>query len=324
MRRLVPLFVLSLGLTGCAVNQLRLDQDKIRCALLGLYTEQLMDNLVRAANGKPIIILDYGTAQATITAKNTATTSDSYALTHTNMLSTATSTFTATRLAVYTFMGALSHDNTNIVSVTATPLTTSVEAYNAYLQFLAVPGSLQVGPAPPLPGTAHICRRYGKDYYWVPVEFKELFFDLAQATTSERGRLLLPPPEFYTVRIQELVKVIDPPNGVEVRIDREIPNDIGRVEFSNGRRLRLNDYRPEGGVRLFETDHIVMYLESKDPPLGLATPEDLAAALAEGPITVRVYLDSHRPSPPTRSQLLDMIPFSPGSSPPEAPPADKR
>lgn len=82
MRRLLPTFLCCLATAGCAVHQVQHDQEQIRRALLELYTDQIMDNLVRASQGLPIIQLDYNNAQATITVNQTTGTSDSLVTTH--------------------------------------------------------------------------------------------------------------------------------------------------------------------------------------------------------------------------------------------------
>jgi len=42
-------------LTGCRARQLCQDQDRIRCCVLDLYTNQIMDNLVRLHQCLPIV-----------------------------------------------------------------------------------------------------------------------------------------------------------------------------------------------------------------------------------------------------------------------------
>jgi len=312
MRR--SLFLCACCLTsmaGCAVEQARNDQDKIRVALLDLYTNQLMDNLIRASNGMPIIHLDYGTAQATVVSKNSAMSSDSYANTVSHVLTVAaTTTMTTTRTAMNTFMGSASHDNMETVAVSATPLTTSVEAYNAYLQFLALPGSLQVSSCPPEPGIAHICRRRGPSYYWIPIAFKDQFYNLQLATTADRGRLLVPPPKYYSVSLLDAVPRTG--NRVDVRIDREIPNLDGRVLFEDGTAANKPEFRPDTNVRLFRAKWITIYIDPAHPPLGsLTTPSLLKSRLQQGPIAVSIDLPERRPDPPTTDELLDLIPFVP-------------
>jgi hypothetical protein len=309
MCRSILLCFWCLLISGCVVNQLRNDQDRIRLMVQELQTNQLMDNLVRASNGMPIIQLDYSAAQTTVTMKDSAMLSDGNAVTHSNVLTTAaTTTVMRTRMVVNTLMSSLSLDHTNEVAVGATPLTTSVEAYNAYLQFLAIPGSLQVSPNPPPPGAAHICKQYGKEYYWVPFEFKDQFFDLGLATTSERGRLLIPPPEEYAVSLTEVITSESKPIRVVVKIDKFIPNnDTGIITFNKETKVGYDEYRPDDRTRLFETDKIVINLNNH--PLGIQNAEEFAERLKEGPIPVLVRLKDHRPSPPTRNELLDSIEF---------------
>jgi hypothetical protein len=311
MPRLLAICALCLAAAGCAVEQVHDDQDKLRCALLDLYTDQLVDNLVRAVNGMPIIHLDYGTAQAQILAKDSAMVGDSYSNTVTHMLTTAaTTTLMTTRSAVNTLMGNASRDNTETIAVTATPLTNSVEAYNAYLQFLALPGSLQSSSSPPPPNAALVCRRYGDVYFWVPTAFKDTFYNLGLATIADRGRLLVPPPKFYTISLRKVIKPVGTEGGLLLEFTPSIPNDVGYIVFSNNNRANVAEYDPGNGVRLFETDKLVLYFNPAALPLGMKSTADLDPILQQGQIQVNAYLKHHRPGPPTTSQLLDMIPFN--------------
>jgi hypothetical protein len=325
MRCMLLVCICCMGSCGCVVEQLRNDQDKIRLTLLDLYTDELMDNLVRARNGLPIIHLDYGTAQATITAKDSAMVSDSYAHTAMRVITTAAATTIATtKTAMNTLMGSTSHDNQEVVAVTATPLTTSVEAYNAYLQFLAVRGSLQCGSAPPPPAAAHICRKYDKVYYWIPIEFKDLFYNLALATTADRGRLLIPPPEFFAVTVTGATA--NPHGAVDLQIDSEIPNaDYGTITFSGGKVGILSAYDPGDGTQLFQTK-VLTSTFNDGFPMGFKSVAEFDAALKHNPLQVEVRLRGYQPPPPTTSQLLDQIPFDTpqvkaDTPPPKAPPA---
>ena len=87
MRRFLLVFcVCSVAAPGCAVHEMYKDQDQIRTALLDLYTNQIIDNLVRASKGMPIIQLDYTNAQAMITVKETGSASDSLGTTRSTVL----------------------------------------------------------------------------------------------------------------------------------------------------------------------------------------------------------------------------------------------
>lgn len=308
MRCLLLVCICCMGSCGCVVEQLRNDQDKIRLTLLDLYTDELMDNLVRASNGLPIIHLDYGTAQATITAKDSAMVSDSYAHTMMRVITTAAATTVATtKMAMNTLMGNTSHDNQEVVAVTATPLTTSVEAYNAYLQFLAVHGSLQCSSTPPPPSAAHMCRKYGKVYYWIPIEFKDLFYNLALATTADRGRLLIPPPDFFAVTVIDAK--VNPHGAVDAQIDIEIPNAAyGTIKFSSDGTIGiLSKYDPDG-TEFFQTKVLTITFNN-GLPLGFKSVTEFQAALKQNPLQAEVRLRGFQPPPPTTSQLLDQIQF---------------
>src|SRR5260370_41606300 len=90
MYRLTAVIVLcacTSAFTGCAMHPLQGDQDKIRCALLDLYTDQIMDNLVRQHSGLPIIQLDYINANATLTITGKASAADALVTTAPGVLS---------------------------------------------------------------------------------------------------------------------------------------------------------------------------------------------------------------------------------------------
>src|SRR5258708_623877 len=101
MRNLVFAVLLCCNTSiGCVVPELRNDQDKIRSALLDLYTNQIIDNLIRASDGMPIIQLDYTNATGTVTLKETANAGDTSANTGTNMLALPAKTLNITHSVV--------------------------------------------------------------------------------------------------------------------------------------------------------------------------------------------------------------------------------
>ncbi|MGO9469562.1 MAG: hypothetical protein ACLQIB_21380 [Isosphaeraceae bacterium] len=192
--------------SGCAVHETHKDHDLIRTALLDLYTNQIMDNLVRTVNGLPIIQLDYTNAATQVTITNSISGSDTQAITASNLLTIPAATLAATRTIMTTLMGNLGNMNSNQVSIAATPLTTSNEVYDAYLEFLDEeknPGSLIVTCDPPKPGQAHLCKKFNGQYYWVPMMYRKLFFQLALSTTAQRGKPFQAPDKFYKVTLAD-------------------------------------------------------------------------------------------------------------------------
>jgi hypothetical protein len=305
MRRVLTFLVASLcavPLSGCAVRELRHDQDKIRCALLDLYTNQIMDNLVRASNGMPIIQIDYTNATGTITAKETAGLSETTATTSSNVFTAAAArSLVVTRTILGTALGTAGVEHTNQVAVTGTPVTTANEVYDAYLEFLSLPGSLQVTCDPPPEGAAHICKQCDKKYYWVPAEFKYQFLRLSLLTTAQRGKSLLAPDEFYSVTLQKIVSQEESKTKKGVFV----PNDTGRLEYTEGNKtiaLEVAEFDDDNPKRVSDTDQIVVFF---DPEVtGKKTPADLKL-----PLGARIYLRHNRPTPPTTSDLLNRVEF---------------
>jgi hypothetical protein len=315
MRRLILLVgVLNALFSGCAVRQLCNDQDRIRCCLLDLYTNQIMDNLIRASNGMPIIHIDYTNATAQVTVSEMGSISESPAITRSNMFTlAAASSLDITKTTMSTLIGSIGGSNANQVAITGTPVTTSNEVYDAYLAFLTLPGSLQVSRCPPPKDGVHLCRQCGDQYYWVPAEFKREFLRLALVTTAQRGKSLLPPDEFYTVSLLQPVSQ-QAPNRFNIiatlmKLDNQVPNDTGQIEFTLGDKtitLDVGDYNPPDPlIRPPQTDQLFIFFDPKQFPAGVKSMMDL-----KYPITAKLTLRGHRPQlPPSTNQLLDRIQF---------------
>jgi hypothetical protein len=240
MLRQVGLALCLIGLPGCAVPQLQRDQDGIRATLLHLYTDQVLDNLVRATNGLPIIQLDYTNASANITVEHTASLSDGLATTASSMSTVAAKSMEATtHQTVNTLSGSLGANNTNSVALTATPVLASDMLYNSYLTYLTIPGSLEITIDPPASGAAHVCKSYCGQYYWVPIAHKSDFFDLALIATTQRDRLLIAPDKFLVTLLKldlaSAVQKLGEGWRVDVAIDKSIPNEGGPTKNGDPR-----------------------------------------------------------------------------------------
>jgi hypothetical protein len=317
MSRLLLVALLSCAMiTGCAVPQAHRDQDQMRTALLDLYTNQVMDNLIRAYNRMPIIQLDYTQAQGMITVKNTANVS--------NMETWAT--------GVTSVLNAgLGLENTNQITISAVPVTTSNEVYDAYLQFLSIQDSLVATADPPPAGAAHICRKCGDMYYWVPVWCRDRFFELALLSTAQRGKSLLPADQFYSANVIDVIGNPVPtefdPNAVVItlKLDKKIPNDDGYLIFNDP---KAGGSTPPGSPSADTPPQYPFDKYRSDandpskpqvPPLALtdrieisydkAKLESLKSQLPVAPVAVRVRLHHSQPSPPTTEDLLQRANF---------------
>jgi hypothetical protein len=237
VRKVLPALLLAgTVLTGCAVHEARKDHDLIRSTLLDLYTNQIMDNLVRTANGLPIIQLDYTNAAAQVTVTTTIGGSDNQVATTSNVLAIPAAALSATRTIATTLAGNLGGTNANQISIGAVPVITSNDVYDAYIEYLDSqknPGGLIVTCDPPPPGAAHLCKKFNGQYYWVPIEKRKEFFRLALATTAQRGKAFQAPDKFFTVSLDNPVK--DDVRGT-VTFDvskQKLPIDFGTLTLDS-------------------------------------------------------------------------------------------
>ena len=288
---------------------------RLNCAtLLDLYTNQIMDNLVRAKNGMPIIQLDYTNAAAQVTITSSIGGSDTQVPMTSNVLALPAATLTATRSIMTTLMGNASSMNSNQIGLTATPVTLSNEVYDAYLSYLTLPGALIVTHEPPPPSEVHLCKKYCGDYYWVPKSSREDFFRLALLTTAQRGKSLLPPDPFYSVQLtyNATSPVPDDKNSVlvELKLDNPIPNDSGSLVLikPNGTdppkpsdKFPFFPYVGRAKEQLANTS----YLQFKIRKAGA---DDFIQRIKDGP-TAHVFLDHNQPKPPTTDDLLNRVNF---------------
>jgi hypothetical protein len=303
------LVLLAASVAGCAVHEMHKDQDLIRGALLDLYTNQIMDNLVRAANGLPIIQLDYTQAQANVTIKNTVAGSENQATTGSRVLMIPATALSTTRTVVTTLIGGLANENSNQVSVAANPVTTSNEVYDAYLEYLTLPGSLVVTCQAPNPGQAHICKKYDGKYYWVPMSYKGYFFRLALLTTARRGKALLPAEEYFQVTLTDIVK--EEPNRSNpanftyftYKLNKKIPRDDGYIVFDKlpeeQESLTQQDFQASDSTTGSETDLIALSVNNNN-----------LDAYRKLPRTAKIYLEHKRPKPPTTDDLINRVNFN--------------
>jgi hypothetical protein len=312
VRRMMVLLVGVAVLSGCAVRQVHKDHDLIRTTLLDLYTNQIIDNLIRAKNGMPIIQLDYTQATAMVTNTNSISGSDSQAVTANNLWTIPAATLAATRTIATTLTGNLGNTNANQVTIAAAPVTTTNAVYDAYLQFLddeKNPGSLMVTAHPPQPGTAHVCRKVHGMYYWVPITYQQLFFRLALLTTAQRGAPLDAPDTSFLVAIEGIVG--DPRPGqnpaknkqVVIKVDKELPNDSGYLKFEGDPTqtqydVLLDTTKPDGNLSASKYVTVVVGNDVLDN----------FKKLSRGG-RARIFLDHAQPKAPTTDDMLSKISF---------------
>lgn len=315
-RSMLPCLFVMLALSGCAsVVEVKHDHDKIRDALIDLYTNQVIDNLILAANGMPFIQLDYTNATATVTVAEKGGLGGNQEIDGTRPLNMAARVGSVARTIKNTWMYSAEASNSNQIALTANPAVTNPEIYDAYLEYLMIPGSLRVSCDPPPKGAAHLCRKWHGNHYWVPVECRTQFLRLALLTTAQRGRRLLPAPDFFPVTLAaitgDVTTKFDQSQGVltlVLKIDKQVPNDAGHIVFDVG------DKHVDCPVRQFArgqfspsmTDEIIVTFSPDKAPT-LKSYDAVKGAL---PVGAKLYLNRYRPdSPPTTDELLQGVRF---------------
>ncbi|MFO0806428.1 MAG: hypothetical protein U0791_25265 [Gemmataceae bacterium] len=291
----------------------------MRSALLDMYTDQVMDNLIRTSQGLPIVQLDYTDITGTVTQSG----GGSYGGEQT--YETARSAFRA--VATKTFTNVLNYSasakNENQLTITANPVLNNNEVYNAYLEFLDHPERLVSSCDPPPDGAAHIVRivpKHGhprrKVYYWVPVEYAADFFRLSLVTTVQRGQPLST-PEFFEPTIAEVVDST-PQNLKDKKqtrftlvFDKSLPNDTGAMQVTVGdatHRFLLDRYTDPVDNAVIrpgqKTTRLWMVLTQDNLPAD-TTPAKLKDQILSR--KVRIDLDHYRPTLPTTEDLLGSV-----------------
>jgi hypothetical protein len=312
----LPALLAATFAAGCAsVAEVKCDQDKIRNALVELYTNQVIDNLILAANGMPFIQVDYSNATSTVTIAENGSLGGNQQITDVRPLNPAARLASVARGIMNVWNYSAGASNSNQIALTANPVNTNPEVYDAYLEYLTLPGSLRVSCDAPPEGAAHVCRKWHGNYFWVPVEYRTQFLRLALLTTAQRGRRLLPTPDFYAVTLtgitDDRTTTFDRRNGVftlALKVDKKVPNDAGRVEFDVGDKHLALPVRQfaEGGVSPFMTDQILVTFSPEKAP-DLNGYDAVRAAL---PVGAKLYLNAYRPdSPATTDELLQNVRF---------------
>ncbi len=241
MCRLVTLLLLACipFNSGCQSAQVAHDGKGLRQALLDIYTDQAMDNLIRAHNGQAFVQLAYRDLLVQDVDSLSASIQDGLTTTNTRnkgvggVLTSAVHTVTN----VATF-GAFTGKRDKTMSFHADIITDKNDIYETYLSFATNSQLFVVSDVKP-PCPVHIMRECGGKYYFVPVEAGGVFQQLLLKTTFMRGPEKAPPPDFYQAKIVAINELLDE-NGKPIAdadgditrvivFDREIPNGPARM-----------------------------------------------------------------------------------------------
>lgn len=316
---------------GCRAQQLQSDQADARATILALYEDQLMDNLIRAANDLPIIQIDYTNVTGTITHVGsvtggaTQTNVDNRAFHRPSDAPISNYAFPTERALTNVYNLSGTGSQTNQLTMTANPVINNNAIYDAYLEFLSK-GGLRADINDPRGRKVQLTaderphvglvRRWPRDrkYYWIPESSARAFLKLSLVTTAQRGERASRPLYFEAI-VQSVVRsqrIAGTTTGYRVvlRLDKPIPVDSGRLTvtlkgkeetFHIERASQDEDGKP---IDLTKPTSLIpiIYDESEEPKLSLA---EFTDAIKGQP--ARIRLENVVPGDAKTDQLIDAI-----------------
>ena len=163
---------------GCLGRQFARDGASMQEAVADIYTDQAMENLIRARNNLPFVQLKF----SGINVNDTDDISFSGSVKQT--VETARDLFTATAMRTLTneYDATATDDRKRVMALNADPVTDQNDVYARYMAFVSEPDLLMCSDTPP-GCPVHILRKWRKKYYWIPCEAGPAFLDLVLKTT---------------------------------------------------------------------------------------------------------------------------------------------
>jgi hypothetical protein len=226
---------------GCLGRQFARDGASAQEAVADVYTDQAMENLIRARNNLPFVQLKF----SGINVSDTDDLSVSGSLHQT--VATARDLFIAVGMRTLTneYDATGTGDRKRTLSLNADPVTDQNDVYARYLAFADDPNLLVCSDEHPQ-GPVHVWRKWHKKYYWIPCDAGPAFLDLVLKTALMRGPETAPPAA-YQVKILDVMDVTAAPAGIDsktatVVFDNPVPNGEGSlvVDLDDGRRVRAS------------------------------------------------------------------------------------
>src|SRR5262249_28510830 len=154
------------------------DGRNFRQALLDMYTDQAMDNLINAANNHAFVQLDYHGMIVTDTQTIKASIADESDPTSMKSFSRKTG---ALLISLHTYTNKLLYGGTfdcnRQMQVTGDPVVGKSDIYDYYIAFARDPGLFFVSDQKPC-APVHLCKKHGCQWYWVPPDAAGVFQQL--------------------------------------------------------------------------------------------------------------------------------------------------
>jgi hypothetical protein len=200
IRTILLIGICAVCSAGCLTRQVGTDGKDFRQALLDMYTDQLMDNLVRASQNQPFVQLAYRNLIVTDGQLLKVNDSSEYDPATLTSVATATSALLVSMKGWterFILGGSLERDRT--MQFQADPVAGRSDIFDYYQAFAADPTLFCVSAKEP-DCPVYIKRKGADRWFWVPADAGGVFLQLALKTTFMLGPET-PPPVYYSTRI---------------------------------------------------------------------------------------------------------------------------
>jgi hypothetical protein len=280
-----------LATSGCLARQTARDGEGFRQAILDIYTDQVMDNLVRAREGRPFVQLTYSDLFVQDDSSVSASVQDVSVDQSLGTLGAAHIFTSVARTFSNTWtLGPFSGKRDRLMSFKATPITDKNDIYLLYMAFANDPSLFCVTDEKPKCGV-HIWKKCNGRYYWVPHDAAQSFLWLVMKTTFMRGADQ-PPPGYYDVTVVDVKRGMlngKPSPVIALVLDKKVKNSDGYLQIE-----------PKGGKGLtLEIDMLVPAVKNKY----FAGDATLVASDKEGEDTVNLQSAWHPTDGPDPTAL---------------------
>ncbi|MDA0588476.1 MAG: hypothetical protein O2820_11195 [Planctomycetota bacterium] len=226
--------------TGCRSARLSYDGNEVRGAMLQLYEDQAMDNLIRVRRNQPIVHLEF----KGVTVQETDSLAASYGSTQNSGRALAAA---AARTISTGWNGSANASNQARVSYEAEPLNNDTGIYDLYREFADNVCFLCEGSELPEWGV-HLYRKHDGYYYWIPTEYSRDFYEFVLATTFDCRK-----EPAYHGYYDVVISVVEDKGSVRsalkanLQFDKTIPQGYATaiVELQDGREVKVSLFPPK-------------------------------------------------------------------------------
>ena len=259
--------LVSLSLVGCRAAQLGRDQGSMRDTLLGLYEDQVFDNLVRAKLNYPIVQIDYSNLTGTLTQAANTTVGGSETDVHNTYVAGAMGALLK-KVSTSIFNYSVGASENAQMTMTGQPVIATDSVYKAYVDEVNKnPDIVKRVTGKPDLADAHLTHEFLGEKWYVPKDKAGDFFRLYLATTVQRQVKVVVPLNFKTTLLStvNIDRVTNDMYTLEIRLKDKIPNDTGQIIIPvNGVEMKFRYQRVEDVDAGELTDRVLLIYSEKD------------------------------------------------------------